>query len=340
MRKKGFTLVELLVVIAIIALLMGILMPALARVRTIAYRMVCGTNLSGIGKAVLLYAGDFKEEYPMPGCIKMTVLSITGLINDWSNALNGGCPVIYMGDKATIGSVLYLLVKYEDVSVKQFNCKGDTGVKIFKLTDFPLAPGKSLEDFTKAYDFGKRPGIYNSYAYHTPFAATSISPGFPVNSNSPPSAPLAADRNPALDINVKYIVGGTTAGGALPPGTPVEIKTPCDRWVTSGNEYKDPDLLYNSFAHQREGQNVLYNDGSVKFEKQANVGIDADNIWQRQPADKPTKPEREACGFFPQMVSSTSCCVNVFAGAPESVVPRTIGDSLLINEHQNSGALQ
>ena len=64
MRRKGFTLVELLVVIAIIALLMGILMPALARVRQLAYRMVCGTNLAGLGKAVLIYSNDNEEEYP------------------------------------------------------------------------------------------------------------------------------------------------------------------------------------------------------------------------------------------------------------------------------------
>ena len=67
MKHKGFTLVELLVVIAIIALLMGILMPALSRVRQIAFRLVCGTNLSGIGKAMLIYANDYEDELPRAG---------------------------------------------------------------------------------------------------------------------------------------------------------------------------------------------------------------------------------------------------------------------------------
>ena len=67
MKRKGFTLVELLVVIAIIALLMGILMPALARVRQLAFRMTCGTNLSGIGKAMMIYANDYEDELPRAG---------------------------------------------------------------------------------------------------------------------------------------------------------------------------------------------------------------------------------------------------------------------------------
>ena len=77
MKKKGFTLVELLVVIAIIALLMGILMPALAKVRQIAFRMVCGTNLSGIGKAMVLYANDYDDEFPRAG----------GRSSEWSNKI-------------------------------------------------------------------------------------------------------------------------------------------------------------------------------------------------------------------------------------------------------------
>jgi len=47
-----------------IALMMGILMPALSRVRLQARRLVCGTNMSGLGKAMLIYASDHDEKYP------------------------------------------------------------------------------------------------------------------------------------------------------------------------------------------------------------------------------------------------------------------------------------
>jgi prepilin-type N-terminal cleavage/methylation domain-containing protein len=341
MGKKGFTLVELLVVIAIIALLMGILMPALARVRVIAYRMVCGTNLAGIGKAIMLYAGDAREEYPMPGITKMATWVQSGQVSNWQDSSNGGPPMVYMttgaaGDPGagTIGSVFYLLVKYEDTSVKQFNCKGDSGVKTFKLSDCPTT---ILDDLTKAWDFGTQPGKYCSYSYHMPFSlsgtGTSGSQGFAINSNSPPASPLAADRNPTLDGNAQsYLAGGTNGGAALETGK----LTPCARWGTgtpARNEYMDPDLVYNSFAHQREGQNVLFNDAHVRFEKQANVGVDNDNIWQKWPGTTiPTlTSEREACGEFPTLPTGSNAYDTYIS-------PVGIGDAFLINEHQNSGA--
>jgi prepilin-type N-terminal cleavage/methylation domain-containing protein len=57
-RTKGFTLIELLVVIAIIALLMGILMPALQRVKKQAKGVVCKNNMKQIGMAANVYAED------------------------------------------------------------------------------------------------------------------------------------------------------------------------------------------------------------------------------------------------------------------------------------------
>lgn len=65
-KEKGFTLIELLVVIAIIALLMGILMPALQRVKKQAQEITCRANLRQYGIAQNIYLDDFDDRYPDP----------------------------------------------------------------------------------------------------------------------------------------------------------------------------------------------------------------------------------------------------------------------------------
>jgi prepilin-type N-terminal cleavage/methylation domain-containing protein/prepilin-type processing-associated H-X9-DG protein len=308
MKTKAFTLVELLVVIAVITLLMGALMPALTRERAVAFRMGCGSNLSGIGKAMLIYSNDYEDKLPRAGGRTSTL----GPVANWQGAdryTAYGLAPDGSGGKASVTGCHYLLVKFAEVTPKSFVCKSDTYTSEFK----PSLYG-STKELIDLWDFGPWntgqslwPMKHCSYAYHQPLPGTvSTEYAYALTTSSEPGMAVAADRNPWI----------------APPSAGSTPKNPLGPPAFKPNGTPEEQKAGNSLAHQEDGQNVLFLDGHVYFEKRAFCAIDDDNIYTYWAGTAPNWEKRK--GILP-LPSTTGWS------------PKGRNDSFLVNDSPGGG---
>ena len=134
-KVKNLGPVEVLVVVFVCLFALAVIVPAMQMSRFDAYRIECADNLSGIGKAMLIYANDYEDELPRSGGRNSTWAPA---IPDWKahNRFSAyGLSVDGSGGQATISSCFYLLVKYVEVTPRTFVCPGDAGTTEFKLAD-------------------------------------------------------------------------------------------------------------------------------------------------------------------------------------------------------------
>jgi len=250
-KSKNLTFVEVVIVVLVCLFLLAVVVPAFQIPRSDAMRMTCLKNLSHMGRAMLIYANDYDDEYPRAG----------GRSSVWSSHILNwqadnrfaayGLSANGSGGQATISSSLYLLVKYTEVMPKFFVCPGDAGTTEFKPVDY----GASDRKLIYLWDFGPTPSKHCSYSYQMPYGL------YRLTTSSEPGMAVAADRNPWIDSPAVEAKDGSLIYKFNPDGGREAVK------------------IGNSITHKEEGQNVLFVDGHVSFEKSPFCGINDDNIY-------------------------------------------------------------
>ena len=276
-KQTKMTLSGLIVTVIVISFVILIVLPVLRFLRELASKPVCGTNLKGLGTAMIVYGNDYDDNYPqLPGS------------GPWSKRLgfdyNMKKPDFTKGKaqektSRTITSSLYLLVREADVAPKSFICPSPIQYHRYEKKEFSVFGTKDMPvgEIVSLWDFGHKPHNRVSYAYQNPYG--KYQPGGWL----PASFALMADMSPWFSYgNIQPSQGSESVSRILTLMDPSTLKL--------GNSLNH-ELKKKSYP---EGQNVLFADGHAAYEKQSNVGIKRDNIytfWSTE--DNPNEQDKQ-----------------------------------------------
>jgi prepilin-type N-terminal cleavage/methylation domain-containing protein/prepilin-type processing-associated H-X9-DG protein len=292
MRRKrpAFTLIELLVVIAIIAILIGLLLPAVQKVRSAAARIQCANNLKQLGLAAFNYESNYGRFPP-------------GVNLPFTTAVAGGQSAgpVYPGQYISLFEFLLPYIEQDNLykrfnfSLTQYgNCLGPSspGATVVKTYICPadIAPNQTTYTtggktyYFGANSYGGNPGVYGFYTasmdqtglfyINSAVTITSITDG---TSNTF----MFGERN-RLDPTYDRIYGGGVAGAfgqrsgwawsnSLPGFDYLFGAAQPINWVMPPSLVADPGFVYEDLrfstygSGHTNGANFCFADGSVKF---------------------------------------------------------------------------